>query len=188
MKSEPLGKIFNFVWYQSLWFLAVLGREESITAITVLLAAHLWFIKGWRSEIVLMGTTGIIGICLDGALKQLGFYQFDAPPEWLPVPLWLIGIWMGFAATLRFGLSWLVAKPWIMAAMSAIGAPLTYFAAARLGAVTFPLGTIPTALAVGIGWLLVTPLLGSLVVWCNRLESAINNDSREEFIREVGNA
>jgi hypothetical protein len=56
-------------------------------------------------------------------------------------------------------MSFMAARPRLMTLAAGIFAPLTYFAAARLGAVTFPLGAAPTALVVALSWLFLTPLL-----------------------------
>ena len=53
----------------------------------------------------------------------------------------------------------MVARPRLLTAAAAIFAPLTYLAAARLGAVSFPLGGAATALVIGLSWWVITPLL-----------------------------
>ncbi len=104
----------------------------------------------------------IIGIGIDSALALSGVYVFDPTPLLLPIPFWLLGIWLAFSATLRRGLRFFIARPPLALVSAAIGAPLAYLSAARLGAVDLPLGYPITALIIAAIWVpLMTLLIAS---------------------------
>jgi hypothetical protein len=149
--------LLNAAGYQLLWFTAVLGGDAFLPVLGLLLLLHLALVRDRLAELALMLGAALLGGAFEFALSAAGFYRFgDAGPA---LPLWLPAIWMGFAATLRHSLAFLVARPRLLTAAATLGAPLTYLAAARLGAVTFPFGAPATALAVGLSWWAITPLL-----------------------------
>jgi len=157
MRSRPYSKLLNFAWYQLLWFLAVLGKDAALPLLALLVLMHLILVEKRTAELALMLGAALLGSCLDLALTFADFYRFDdaqaVPPAWLPL------VWMGFAGTMRYSLAFMVARPRLLTVAAAIFAPLTYFAAARLGAVDFPLGNTATGLVIGLGWAVITPLL-----------------------------
>ena len=63
----------------------------------------------------------------------------------------------------------LMKKPVLFTVLSMVAAPLSYLAAAKLGAVEFPLGQLTTAVVVGLYWAVLTPLLIALTRYSERL-------------------
>lgn len=157
MKSPSYSRLLNFAWYQLLWFLAVIGKAAALPLLALLVLLHLFLVEKRVAELALMLGAALLGSCLDLALTFAGFYRFDDAAFVLPA--WLPLIWMGFAGTMRYSLAFMVARPRLLTAAAAIFAPLTYLAAARLGAVSFPLGGAATALVIGLSWWVITPLL-----------------------------
>jgi hypothetical protein len=157
MKPPSYGRFLNFAWYQLLWFLAVLGKTAALPLLALAILLHLGLVQRRAAELALMLGAALLGSGFDLALTIAGFYRFDeagfALPAWLPL------VWMGFAGTLRYSLAFMVARPRLLTAAAAIFAPLTYLAAARLGAVSFPLGAAATAVVIGLSWWIITPLL-----------------------------
>lgn len=188
MKQHGYSRLLNFAWYQTLWFTAVVGGTECLWVLALLLLVHLLWIECWRSELFLMLACALCGAVADSLLAEAGFYRFESTPHILPVPLWLLGIWMGFAGTLRFSMRWLSSRPLIMASLSAVGAPLTYFAAARLGAVTFVQGTELTALAIALTWLVLTPLLCWFTRCAGQLQTNFRRSNAAVHEQEIQNA
>jgi hypothetical protein len=149
----------NFFWYQALWLTAVAGGTPVTLALLFLLALHLLWVECWRSELMLMVGCALPGCVADGLLVSLGVFVFVPTPSPGPIPLWLIAIWLGFAGTLRGSLRWLSTRPPLMAVLAGVGAPLAYLSAARLGAVTFPLGALQTGGIIGAVWVALSPWL-----------------------------
>lgn len=152
MRLPNYTKFWNFVWYQGVWFTAIVGREAFESLLFALLALHVVWCGNWRTELRLMTCCGLLGVIADSALSLSGLYLFDPVPTLLPIPLWLVGLWLGFAGTLKHSMSYLVSRPWLASAASLGAAPLSYFAGARFGAVTFGLDAQATAITIGATW------------------------------------
>ncbi len=164
MSARPYSKILNFAWYQTVWFTAILGGAALEWLLGLFMLMHLALVRLWRRELALMAAVAVVGVALDSLLAAAGYFQFT-DTGWLPIPLWHVAIWIGFAGTLRHSMQFMVGRPRLMMIAAAVFAPLTYLAAQRFGAVAFPLGNFPTAVAVGLCWLTVTPIL----VWLTAL-------------------
>ncbi|MEO0437656.1 MAG: DUF2878 domain-containing protein [Pseudomonadota bacterium] len=158
MNYHPYSRVLNFAWYQLTWFAAVLGGAAYEWFLGILLLMHLGLVGTWGREIALMIAVAALGCSVDALLAMAGYFQFDGE-SWLPIPLWHVAIWVGFAGTLRHSMTFMVQRPRLMTIAAALFAPLTYLAAQRLGAVVFPLGSFPTAIVISLCWLTVTPLL-----------------------------
>jgi hypothetical protein len=70
----------------------------------------------------------------------------------------MVALWANFATTLNVSMRLLRSRLLLAALFGAIGAPLAYYAGARLGAVDL-VATLPALLAIGAGWLVLCPLL-----------------------------
>ena len=114
---------------------------------------------------MIMALCGSIGIGVDSFLKWQGVFLFDPEPQVFVIPLWLVGLWLGFAGTLRHGLNYFVKRPALAALAGAIFAPLTYFAAARLGAVSFPLPGATTVWIIGAVWAVMMVCFSGIYHW-----------------------
>jgi hypothetical protein len=66
-------------------------------------------------------------------------------------------LWAEFVTILNVSLRWMRGKWLVMVLFGAVGGPLAYMGAEKLGAVTL---NIPLAyVALGLGWAILTPLL-----------------------------
>jgi hypothetical protein len=187
MNETRYSKVLNFAWYQLLWFVAVMGGDTLAWLLLVLLVMHLLSVASLRSELTLMVPAALMGCAIDSVIAAAGYYVFDPAPRLLPIPVWLIAIWLGFAGTLRHSMGWLVARPGLMTILTSVGAPLTYLAAARLGAVSFPMGLWPTALVVGLCWAAMSPALCWLAERSRRPGSRPSQMYQPMLTREVKN-
>ncbi|MDH3661308.1 MAG: DUF2878 domain-containing protein [Alphaproteobacteria bacterium] len=142
----------NLVLFQSLWFAAVLGRESLLWLLVLLLTAHVLFCSDRKTELKVMLLCAGLGSAVDIVLTLAGIFVFSPPPTVLPIPIWLIALWLGFAATLRHSLSYLLKRPAIAIPAAGLTAPLSYFAAMRLGAVDFGFDTPFTLILLGVLW------------------------------------
>jgi hypothetical protein len=121
------------------------------------------------AELFLLFTGATAGIVCDSIMAMAGVYLFASGTQTLPIPWWLIGLWLGFAATLRHSMAPLMKKPVLFTMLSMVAAPVSYLAAAKLGAVEFPLGQLTTAVVVGLYWAVLTPLSIALTRYSERL-------------------
>lgn len=153
----------NLVLFQSLWLAAVLGRESWLWLVALLLIVHLLLRTDRRTELKIMLLSSGVGAVVDIALTLAGVFIFTPEPSFLPIPIWLVALWLGFAATLRHSLSYLLKRPAIAIAAAALTAPLSYFAAMRLGAVEFGFSTPFTLIVLGVLW---APMMAIFIYIC----------------------
>ncbi|MDR5867839.1 DUF2878 domain-containing protein [Halomonas koreensis] len=136
MTAGALRLIANLAGFQLGWLACVLGG--SLVGLAVaggILMAHLrWQARPgeWRW---LVGFAGL-GLTVDGGLVLAGGFTFPEGAQLAPLPLWLWLLWPLFATLLHHSLAWLWRRPWLAAAGGATGAPLSYYAGARLADVT----------------------------------------------------
>ncbi len=161
----------NFLGFQSVWWVCVLGAAAGHPfwgpcAAGVFLSLDLTLRPDGRRQIGLIMRAAALGFVLDSGLSGMGFFTFrsNAPGDWLS-PLWMVALWMVFAATLRSSLGWLLGRPWLAALLGGVGGPLSYLAGARLGAIN--LRGLWVLAVVGAVWALVTPLLAH---WAAKLD------------------
>jgi len=142
----------NFLLFQAIWFAGILGQSSFEWLIVLLLACHLVLTSDLKSELWIMLPTAAIGAMADVILTIANVFTFDPAPSLLPIPFWLIGIWLGFAGTFRHSLSYLMIRPALAIPLAAIAAPLSYTAGMRLGAVSFGPDQLSTAVIIGLLW------------------------------------
>lgn len=67
-------------------------------------------------------------------------------------------LWLGFASTLNVSLRWMHGRYWIGVLFGAVGGPLSYLAAEKLGAISMlqPQGLLITLAA---GWAVMMPAM-----------------------------
>jgi hypothetical protein len=152
MPTVKYPLIVNLALYQCIWFMAVLAQEKSEPFLILLLLIHLYLVADRGVELRLMLWCAAIGVTTDSLLSLAGVYSFSQLPAFFPIPLWLVAIWFGFAATLRHSLKIVMKKPLLAIPAGALLAPLSYLTAGKLGAVSFPLDYLWTCVILGLVW------------------------------------
>lgn len=156
--------IINFVLFQIGWFACVLGAAHNMPwlgVLTVLLIViwHLSQAKQAKPELLLLIIALLIGGVFDQLMHSTALltYQSHGWSNSL-VPAWILALWAVFVTALNVSLRWMRGR-WLIAVLfGAIGGPLAYMGAARLGAVS--LNVVPMSyLALSVGWAILTPLL-----------------------------
>jgi hypothetical protein len=134
--------LINIVGFEIGWFACVLGAGQGYPllgplVVAVLLGTRLVLIANAGPTARLVVITGVFGSLIDSLLAAAGAYAFVAPllAGWL-CPLWITALWMNFATLPRTSLAWLGERYALAALLGALGGPLSYYAGARLGAVT----------------------------------------------------
>ena len=161
--QKMTSKIINFLLFQLVWFVCILGAAKNATHAAVafsllIILFHFYLTKYKTSELKILLLASIIGFLFDGFLlkSELVLYA-DHGWSYSVTPLWIIILWMGFAITLNSSLSWLKKKLNLSILFGAIGGPLAYLAGEKLGAVT--LLTSDALIIISTGWAIITPLL-----------------------------
>jgi hypothetical protein len=161
----------NLLGYQAIWFITVIaaGRGLWWPGVLAALAFAAWQLalaNDRRRMFVLLALALPVGAIVDGALAFAGLLRYAAPVPALPTggaPLWILGLWLAFAATLQCSLAFLQRRRWLAAAFGAIGAPLAYLGAAQgWQAVVFAAPSWPTLLALAGAWALALPVLATI--------------------------
>lgn len=161
--------IINFVLFQIGWFACVLGAAKQmpwlgVIVVAAIIAWHLSQAKQAKPELILLALVLIIGGSFDQLMLSSGLISYQAHgweflnnPSAL-TPAWILALWAEFVTILNVSLRWMHGK-WLIAVLfGAIGGPLAYMGAEKLGAVT--LNNLPvTYIALGLGWAIFTPLL-----------------------------
>jgi len=158
-------KLANFIGFQVGWFVCILGAANGrphlgVLAATVLVGLHLAWQRFRVAEVLLILIAGMFGYLADSTLVVAGIVSFpETAVLGRPSTLWMVALWMMFAATLHVSLGWLRGRYLTGAIIGALAGPLSYYAGARLGAIDLadPLGM---ALAVvAAEWILAMPFL-----------------------------
>lgn len=139
------------VWFQSFWFLAVLGNQQwqwlsALLAACTLLGSYL------QHEIKLQRVALLFaaGIGLDFGNAQLGLLIFETNflPVWL-VSLWLLFVWYAYFLLQKLSRF----SVWSISLLGGIGGALSYIAGEKLGAVEFGFGIEVTMAILFSEWL-----------------------------------
>lgn len=153
----------NFILFQLSWFACVIGAAKGMPWLGVMVTAailswHLYQTKNIKSELMLMLYALLIGTAYDQSMLTLGYISY-LNHGWSNniVPVWILALWLGFTSTLNLSLRWMRGKHLIAVLFGAVGGPLAYLGAEKLGAVILH-GTV-SYVALSIGWAVITPLL-----------------------------
>lgn len=168
-----MGALANFLGFQMVWFSAVLGAGAGIgslgpVAVTFFALATLLRSPHLREDLILVLVLGLGGWIADSVLLNLGLVDYSASPWAKLAPLWIVALWINFALTLNHSLAWLQNRLIVATIFGAIGGPLAYLAGQALGAATFPRGTAPALIALGVVWALASPLAATLAARVGR--------------------
>jgi hypothetical protein len=155
----------NMLWMQALWFGAVIGAAQNQLwlAPVLLMGFAFWEFRPVRrvyGDFQLMLVAVLIGLILDTTWVKLGWIEFAA--GWAlseRAPLWILLLWAGLALTLNHSLAWLQSRLLLAAVLGGVSSPLSYLAAARLGAVDIVTESGVWFVGLGLSWGLALPIL-----------------------------
>ena len=166
--------IINFVLFQIGWFACVLGAGKQlpwlgVIVVAVIVAWHLLQAKQAKPEIILLVLALLIGGMFDQLMLSSHLISYQAhgwnigQDSTSIVPAWILALWAVFATVLNVSLRWMKniksRGKWLVAILfGAVGGPLAYMGAQKLGAAT--LNSVPMSyIALSVGWGILTPLL-----------------------------
>ena len=156
--------VVNFILFQIGWFACVIGAAKQmpwlgVATVVAIVAWHLTQAKQAKKEVQLLIIALVIGGTFDQIMlnHQLITYQAHGWSSML-VPVWILALWAEFVTVLNVSLRWMKGR-WLIAVLfGAIGGPLAYMGAEKLGAVT--LNHLPVSyIVLSVGWACLTPLL-----------------------------
>jgi hypothetical protein len=157
--------------YEAAWFASVIGAGHGHTwpallSVALFAAWRLGVSTARNVELRLMGLALVLGLLLDGVLLRSGLLIYAAAWPAGIAPAWILALWLAFALTIVPLFGYLQGRPWLAAALGAIGGPLAYLGAARgFDAVQFSSPHWRAVALLALDWGLAMPLL---VVQANR--------------------
>ncbi|MET3928612.1 hypothetical protein ABIE51_000499 [Lysobacter sp. OAE881] len=148
----------NFVGFQIAWWACVLGAAHGARWLGVVACVAFvglqWLASARRrADAWLVGCAVLMGLVLDGLLAQLGWIDYRGSIAALPAPAWILALWAAFAMTINHSLAWL--RPAMAIVLGAVGGPLAYVGAQRLGAIEL-VASVQATIALAIGWAIAT--------------------------------
>jgi hypothetical protein len=130
----------NLLLFDALWTLAVLGAGRpwwwaAPALILISTTIQLRSSPAPLREAAVIFLGALAGLSLDAAARALGLFRYasGSTPEFLIV---FLALWINFGTTLRPSLRWLWPRPALAALLAAASAPLAYWLASRLGAIS----------------------------------------------------
>ncbi len=160
VKRIDFNKLVNFVLFQGIWLACILGAANNKMLSAWILFGTLIY---WQScpknrshkDFIFVLTLLPLGLLIDSLWVYLQLIEYkELIPFNMAAPYWIGILWITFALSLNSSMSWLFEHPKIAIIFGALGGPLSYLAAERLGAITIFDKNI-TLLLLGLSWLLV---------------------------------
>lgn len=158
------SRILNFSIYQIGWFACVLGAAHGDTVWLIIaalcVAFHLVLAQPFKKQMLIVLVGALVGTIVEMLLIVFSVYRFPTPgiSPGLP-PVWIVVMWMQFAALLPYCLAWLSRRYILAAVLGLVGGPLAFLGGERLGGVEFLAPRAVHLAALGCLWSGALPLL-----------------------------
>lgn len=153
-----MKKLLEFAGFQLVWFACVLGAAHEaewlgcVAALAFAGACALRSGNAARSMIAIL-LAGVVGSGVDALQRGLGWIDYRGAPVFAVwAPAWILALWIAFAATFSSSMAWLRGRPWVSVPFAAVGAPLSYLGAERLGAVAIETPRLLSLCGIGAAW------------------------------------
>lgn len=143
MAAMRARTVVNFAFFQIGWFACVLGAAHGRPwlgiAVTALAGVTAALMSGQIREVAVLAAAGLcVGAALETAMIASGAVSYAAPGPVPPLPpAWILALWVSLAINTNELLRWMHGRLGLQVALAAIGAPLSYLAGEKLGAMTF---------------------------------------------------
>ncbi|MPW35480.1 DUF2878 domain-containing protein [Vibrio sp. B1Z05] len=148
------------IWFQCLWFLAVMGQQSTQLLLLVCVIATVALSYRYRDlPLSWLFTIACVGVVMDVIHGVTGLFVFSSTPT-AGIPLWLALLWVSFAWYAYQMRALLIRLPFAIVCMvGALGAAASYFAGLQLGAVQWPYSNTMTFVIIALEWALVFALI-----------------------------
>jgi hypothetical protein len=162
------NSIINAVGFQLVWFVCVQGNDlNAVVAVVSLLVVYLIMFRTDLKILFGLIAFSLVGYIGDGIIAMLFHLDYLGSLDYndhfiFLAPVWLLGLWIGFATTLNHSMQWLFKTPFLTVFIALFLVPVSYFAGIKLSGSTFSTsidalssGSVPNELffvAEGIWW------------------------------------
>ncbi|WP_117234378.1 DUF2878 domain-containing protein [Vibrio maerlii] len=145
------------VWFQLLWFLAVLGQSHyQVWLFALVVASYVWLMTLGKHFLSQAVAFSVVGVLVDSLNQAGGLFIF--PSHF--IPLWLVALWFAFGWYANLMAARLSTLPHLVViALGAMGGALSYFAGVKFGAVEWGIPFMTTFIILMIEWALLTSLI-----------------------------
>lgn len=156
------------IGFQLVWWISVGGAARGIVwagpaAALIFGAWHCRTSENPRGDAVFLVVAAAIGYLFDSCLVAAGLLTFAGGGTLGgPTPLWMVGLWVAFAVSLRRAFGWIGPRLWLGAVLGALLGPPAYWAGMRVGAAGFGESSAQALAAIAIEWAVALPLLQAL--------------------------
>jgi len=155
-------KLLNGIFFYIAWYACIYGASLDFELLgvatgAILIALHFFISKKRRSDLIFLGAFLAIGFLGDWLLISqhilaYPYVTFDITT--LGVPLWILTIYASFSTTINHSAIFLHKHPVWCSIGGGIGGSVSYYLAAKIGAILLPLGWI-SLVAIAIYWFLI---------------------------------
>jgi len=148
---EQLKRLAGFLLFDAVWFSAVAGRDDWLLATAALIAVQIGLtLYSGRFKVALYLELVVLGLAMEFLLGVVGVIAFTGGL----MPLWLVGLWLGFAAMAMTALDWVKKSYAIALTIGLVSGPITYLVGIGLGAASAPRGEVIMAASYAVSWAL----------------------------------
>ncbi|MBZ2188557.1 DUF2878 domain-containing protein [Alcanivorax sp. JB21] len=187
LKMPPAAIVGNFVFFQVLWFAAILGAARGVIWPVLLVLAML---VGWalahernvRQEVRMLMAGLVVGAIAELVWLNAGVISYRTAWSAHFAPIWILALWAGFAVSFNYSLGWLKGRPFVAAAFGGFGSAGSVVGGVRLGAAEAPEGLLLLAICYGVLWSLIVPMLAW---WAQRGAPAQRVEGRRHGSRSI---
>lgn len=158
----PVKSVATLVAFKVSWLCIVFGAVWSMEWLGLLaiiaFTAYEVVVRQRHTLLLPAIMVGVLGYAVDNAYVAANILSFS-DPGFAPAPYWMALLWVNFALIVEHGLSFLKGRPFVAAALGAIGGPMAYMAGVRLGLIEF---VAPASVALGFiaaTWAVAMPAL-----------------------------
>ena len=180
--------LFKTGWLACVYFAAGDQAWIGIAAVALVAAAHLLTVPNWRKEALTLAGAALMGFLWESLLVWAQVLNYPtAPGAHTFAPGWIVAMWVLFATTINYGLSWVKYSWWAAALAGAIGGPLAFLGGSAFGAVTFS-DTVASLAIIGAGWAVLLPLLALMadtIIDSTRFEPGYRRARRATLLEQA---
>lgn len=180
MFPTKLIKLINFIVFQTGWIIIVYYHNflSGLAGLGLTLVNYL-LVKCSVKEMILCFFIAFLGVLNDFVMMKFGLLHFNN--AWiLPMPLWLIALWLLFVSTFSSSLAWLMRLNGLtIACLGALGGAVSYCAGASFNAFSYEITVMPSFLFHGLNWFLLFPLL--FILYHRMVVIFITNKARGRY-------
>ncbi|MEO8376352.1 MAG: DUF2878 domain-containing protein [Candidatus Sumerlaeota bacterium] len=161
-----MTRALNFIAFQMSWWAVVISARHNldaagIAAVLILNAPFLWWSKSRRAFVAFLAAATLFGVMADSILLAAGVFRISAGWQvaaWL-CPPWLAALWLNFAVTFDYAITWLRRRLLLAALLGSIGGPLSYWGGAKFGVLDFGSSAATTLTILAVSWAIAVPVL-----------------------------